>query len=395
MSNNDKNNNPKFVTAALVTTGAIGVGVFLCMPAIASALVKVWGFSNDQVGQFSFVQLAFVSLGCLLGMFAGNRFSIRTLSIICLTVLAIMEFICPQFDVKDYSLFLAVRAVAGIAGGMAIALATGALAQLPGAERNFGLFLFVQICFSMVGILAIPHLISAIGIGGAFYPLSVAALLVLVFLTRYLPNTPVAALGADANQVSGQPRNTRAAWMYSWATLVAILAFFIAVGAFWTFVKLIGEQAGISPESTGLALSIAGFGGILGALVPIFLKTRLGSFTPLLVSFIVLLIAVYLIANHGSFITFTVAAMVFVFGWYVYNPYQMGVLASIDRDGRPAMASAALTGFGLGLGPALVQLYDGEGFVGVYVVSAISFSLAIVILAMVIVASRNMRMVDT
>lgn len=387
----NSNHNSAMVTTALIVSGAIGVGVFLCMPAIASALVEEWGFSNDQVGQFSFVQLAFVSLGCLIGVVAGNRVSIRKTITVCLSLLVVTEWFCPQIGVENYSLFLVFRGVAGITGGMIVALATGALAQLPGAERNFGLFLFVQICFSMLGILAIPHLVNAIGIGGAFYLLSAAALIVLLLFIRHLPTVPVSALSSNARPSEDSSRNTRAAWFYSFAALAAILAFFIGVGAFWTFVKLIGESAGISSESAGLALSLAGLGGILGALVPIFLKTRLGSFIPLAGSFLVLLIAVYLIAIHGSISAFTFAAMVFVFGWYVYNPYQIGVLAAIDSDGRPAMASAALTGFGLGLGPVLVQLYGGEGFVGVYVISALSFSLSIVLLAVIIVGSRSIR----
>lgn len=395
MSNSTKSDvtskNSKLVTTALVLSGAAGVGVFLLMPAIASALGGLWGFDNNQIGEFAFMSLAFISLGCVIGMLAGNLMSIRLLLTVSLSVLVLMEIISPHVGIENYSLFLVVRGVSGTGGGVLMAVATGALAQLPGVERNFGLFLFAQITISMVGIPIMNALVGMLGIAMVFYMLAIIPGVVLLLLSRFLPDVPVSALRSECGEVGEKPRNSLAAWFYCCVALCGIVAFFIAIGAFWTFVQKIGEGAGLLPETAGIAISIATVGGALGALLPVFLKDRFGNLAPLLFGFVALLGSVYIIGGQTTVVGFSAAAFAFMFGWYFYHPYQIGVLASVDSDGRPAMASAALIGVGLGLGPSLVKVFGGDGFSGVYLVSTIGFIVGVVALILTILLSRGMK----
>jgi len=394
MSNSTQNDvtrkKSKLVTTVLVLSGAAGVGVFLLMPAIASALGGIWGFDNNQIGEFAFISLAFISLGCVIGMLAGNLMSIRLLLTISLSILVLMEIISPHVGIENYSLFLVIRGISGTAGGVVMAVSTGALAQFPGVERNFGLFLFAQIIISMVGIPIMNTLVGMLGIAAVFYMLATIPGIVILLLSSFLPAVPVSALGGGDGEASEKPRNSAAAWFYCCVVLAGIVAFFIAIGAFWTFIQKIGEGAGLSPEAAGIAISIATVGGALGALMPVFLKDRFGSLAPLLFGFVALLSAVYLIGTQTAMSGFAAAAFAFMFGWYFYHPYQIGVLASVDSDGRPTMASAALIGVGLGLGPSLVKIFGGEGFSGVYLVSTICFVVGVVALISVIFLSGSM-----
>ena len=74
------------------------------------------------------------------------------------------------------------------------------------------------------------------------------------------------------------------------------------------------------------------------------------------VSGVVMLLAATLIGKYGP-------------GWYFLYPFQLAALADADRDGRAMLASAALTGIGLGIGPALAT----AGGLGVYGTASVAF----------------------
>lgn len=373
-----------FETAAFILAGAAGVSIFLCMPVVAPALVSSFGFDAKQVGEFSFVQLAFISLGSLLGLWVTRHFTMKFVAVASISVLLLMDVTSSHLE--NYALFLSARAVAGIAGGVAVAVATGALAQRPGVERNFGLFLFTQILLGMLGIWLIPQLVGSYGIKGVFYPLVTLELLVLIFCLSYVP----ALKFAEAKR--SDTKNTRLAWFCSATSLVAMLCFFTAIGCYWTYVGLIGGRSGFTVEAVGWGLSLASIGGAIGALVPTFLQQRIGSLTPILLSAALLIIALYLTSNHTNLFSFVIAAATFTFGWYLFHPYQVGVLAAVDVDGRATMASAALTGLGLGLGPVLVSRFVETNMSVVYLVSGAGFLLAaLMIMVVVLLTPRLVR----
>ena len=369
-------------TAAFILVGAAGVSVFLCMPVVAPALVGSFGFDAKQVGEFSFVQLAFISLGSLLGLWVTRHFTMKLVAVAAISILLLTEFASSHLE--NYTLFLSARAVAGIAGGVAMAVATGALAQRPGVERNFGLFLFTQILLGMLGIWLIPQLVGSYGIKGVFYPLVALEILVLIVCIGYIP----ALRFSEAKR--SRAKNTRLAWFCSATSLVAMLSFFTAIGCYWTYVGLIGGRSGFTVEVVGWGLSLASIGGAIGALVPTFLQQRVGSVGPILASAALLLIALYLTANHTSISSFVVAAATFTFGWYLFHPYQVSVLAAVDVDGRATMASAALTGLGLGLGPVLVSRFVESNMSIVYLVSGAGFLIAASMIMVVILLTPKL-----
>jgi len=51
--------------------------------------------------------------------------------------------------------------------------------------------------------------------------------------------------------------------------------------------------------------------------------------------------------------TLVAATLLWGVGFYFVGPYQMGLAAALDRRGRVAVASAAATNLGYGLGPTL------------------------------------------
>lgn len=346
---------------ALIALGVLGVGTFQAMPVIVAALSS--RYSDQQIAQFSFVQLSSLSVGCVLALLLSRRLSIRSMAWLALILLAVCDAIAPF--VGSFDIFIAVRALAGIAGGIAVSATTAALARSQTPDRAFGWFLFCQIAFQMLAVWLLPQLVAAFGPPAAFVSLATLALATLASLARYVPAEMVA-------QGTGQrSANGPGAWAGSAAVLISILLFFMAVGSFWTFVGRIGqENVGLSAATVGTALSLAAIGGMAGAFLPAILGARFGRIVPILAAVGALLAGLLLMRHAGSFPAYALAAAAFSLGWFLLYPFQLGVLAALDRDGRPTLLSAALTGAGLGIGPAIVgSLMHTHGLQAAYTVA--------------------------
>jgi predicted MFS family arabinose efflux permease len=80
-------------------------------------------------------------------------------------------------------------------------------------------------------------------------------------------------------------------------------------------------------------------------------------------------------------------------GFYFVSPYQMGLVAAIDRKGRAAVASAAAFNFGYAVGPGLagriLQYMDREWLV--MFIAASTFVSMLLFLPLAIRVDRDAR----
>lgn len=352
--------------AAMVALGTAGVSTFLAMPVVASALVSQLGASEREIGLFSTVQLVTLSVGCLFSTFlpSGN---LRRNGAAALAVMLICDALC--LTRPEWSLFLVLRGLGGAAGGVAVSQATAAMARTANPERSFGLFLALQTIISIVCIYAVPALVARGGFYmgyGVLLTFDAAALLLVI---RLLGGVHI---GRSAATHAG---NTMADWLRSFALLGSIMAFFVGVGAIWTFLALMGERITLGESQVAMVLSISKVVAFVASFLPGLLLTRLGRRLPIIGSVVLLVSAVLVYRLSGDLMSFIAATVLFSTGWYVIYPFQLGALGSVDRDGRPMLAAAALTGAGLGIGPALTVL-AGDGLSGIYIISAGAFALA-------------------
>jgi len=348
---------------ALITLGTAGVMTFLAMPVIAAALVNVLGASERDVGLFSTIQLITLSCGCLVSTFLP-RGQFRRFGISALAVMILCDMLC--LIQPGWTVFLVLRGIGGAAGGVAVSQATAAMARTRNAERSFGLFLALQTILSIVCVYAMPPIIGAFGFAAAY-----SVLLAFDILALILVATRLRAISA-AEEHRAMPGNDLTGWLRSGGMLLSILCFFIGVGALWTFLALLGQGIGLGEAQVALVLSISKLVAFAASFLPGLIGGRFGRIVPIVVPAAILVAAVQVYAIAGSFSIFVLATAMFSFGWYVIYPFQLGALGQVDHDGRPMLAAAALTGAGLGLGPALTVLGPG-GAVGIYLIATLAF----------------------
>jgi predicted MFS family arabinose efflux permease len=369
---------------AVILLGAVAVSVFLYMPIVAEALSYEFHFTPQLVGEFSSLQLIAISGGCFLNVYLTRMFGVRVIGAIALGILLSMDFASPF--IRNYPVFLLSRGIAGLAGGVAVSLTTGLLAKSSRPERGFGFFLMLQISLKIFALWFLPKVVLAFGLHGLFDFMAAFDALTLCGVLAVLPSQVLyRPSSTPAAGAKNQPRD----WLLCGAVLLGILALFNAIGGFWTYVALIGVQSGLSPQSVGTALSLSTFGGLIGALVPVLLQSRRGHIAPVLFASMAMLGALYLLMHAGTFGAYVLATGGFCFGWYMLSPYQLSVLAALDRDGRPSVVSAALTGLGLGIGPAIVSIFANSGLSAAYVVGAVGVALSAVLTAMASILGRS------
>ncbi len=103
------------------------------------------------------------------------------------------------------------------------------------------------------------------------------------------------------------------------------------------------------------------------------------------------LIAVAMLYQGFGNLAFIAAVSLFCVGWYVYVPYQFGLLAAVDRDGRPLMLLNAVAGLGSGLGPAIAAGLLNDGF-GIVYLLCVGFLLAAAFTHIAVLVSGHERL---
>ncbi len=350
--------------AALVTLGTAGVTTFLAMPVIAAALVNELGVTERDVSHFSTIQLLTLSAGCLVSTFLPQD-RCRRHGLAALVVMVLCDGLCLLRP--DWALFLTLRGLGGAAGGVAVSQATAAMGQTSNPERSFGLFLALQTVVAVVCVYAMPILIADHGFHAAYGLLLGFSSLALLLVYAGLP----APQGAAAHRMA-RGGNGLSHWSRSFAMLVSILCFFIGVGVLWTFLALLGQGIGLSAAEIALLLSVSKMVAFVASFLPGIIGSRFGRLAPILVSVAILICAVQVYGVSTDFTGFLIATALFSLGWYVIYPFQLAALGEVDRDGRPMLAAAALTGAGLGIGPALTALGPG-GAHGIFLIASLAF----------------------
>jgi predicted MFS family arabinose efflux permease len=297
--------------------------------------------------------------------------------------------------------------VGGIGAGGAVAAAGAALAAFRNPDRvagfnglaNRGVITIVLAVIPLIG-LAPQDVIGA---------LALFSLIGLVAV-GWLPAAPVVDPQAGAAVPEAMPLEipetatldtvrapraaSRAVTIAGFVLLATFALWAVSEDSLWAMAGVMGaEQAALTPEGLGLALSGATAGGLVGSLLLMAVGNRLGRAAPLAVLLVLggsLKIALGFVSDPTTFIVVfivwnTVYAIAFM--------YFVSTSAALDADGRwsgPLLAvylvGSALTPV---IGAALVDLLGYEGFA--IALGAASFVLAVPAFAVAAVSTRVER----
>ena len=356
----------------------VGYSVLVALPAINSAWVDQLGFSEVEVNRVASSDLLGLFVGAVLTSFLIRSWNRQTLTYLGIALSILANGLCTQY--VDYETTLALRFVAGLGAGFYTAVAVAGLGAHSKPREAFNWMLLAFAISQFLELQLIPHL-SMNGI----YLFFIATYVVTLPFVRLIPTTrqPTAA--------QNTPTEAQRPTLLAWVGIGAIVIAYINIGAYWSNIELAAEAAGLDGNWAAQVIAwcvLLSFGGCFTAM---WVLKKFDYDRPLLFTFVLMVLAVGLLAFNFTAAVFVLSVAMFNFLWIFIDVYQMGGVSVADRSGSAAAFIPGAQGLGQTVGPfaASLMLERGWGFDGVFVLCALASATALLIYTLIYFRYRH------
>ena len=338
----------------------VGYSVLVALPAINSAWVDQLGFTEVEVNRVASADLMGLFLGASATATLIRKLSRQTLTYLGISLAIVANALCTQY--VDYETTLGLRLIAGLGSGIYTAVAVAGLGACTKPREAFNWMLL------------------------AFAVSQFLELQLIIPFVRIIPTADVAPVDRPATQAEPQPRTGLA-----WIGIAAIVISYINIGAYWANIELAAEAAGLDGEWAGQVISWSVLLSFVGCLDAMYVLKHFDYEKPILVTFLMMMLAVGLLAVNISAAIFVFSVAMFNFLWIFIDVYQMGGVSVADRSGSAAAFIPGAQGLGQTVGPfaASFMLDFGWGFTGVFILCTVSAAVAFSVYALIYVSARN------
>ena len=364
---------------AMLVVGVMGNSVIYLIPLLVGAMVTDRGFSEQQAGFMASADITGYAVATFISALVLGRIQWRHLALGGVGIMVTANLATTQ--VYGATPFAAVRFLSGLGAGVLAAIATVSLGQTDKPDRAYGLLFAAALLFATAGLWGLPVVLAAFHLNGAYVLIALLAV-ATGFAATKLPDGHTAREAGDTSA----PRQR---WLLAAGILASILIFFADQNAVWAYIERMGNASGLTTEYIGFSLGVATLTGFAGAALVAWAGNRLGRFVPLLVATFFQLVCFVALFGHISPLTYLGSMAGLALFWNVMNPFQLAILADVDRTGRALALAATVTGIGLAVGPALGALtISSNGYGGIL---ALAGTLALVSLALLLPALRAIQ----
>jgi hypothetical protein len=258
--------------------------------------------------------------------------------------------------------------MAGFGSGIFTAVSIATLGASSKPARAFNMLLFFFAFTQALELYFLPKL-SMNGI----YTVFIVTILIGLPLTGWFPPRPLSAnkvLNPDVATTDNSPLHVPA--YLPWLCLGAIVATYVNIGAYWTYIQLATNDTPADPGVVANVLWAASFFSVVGCLFATFVSNRFGLARPLLITLVVQAAIVALLATGITDLKIIVSVFMFNFLWIFIDVFQMSTVANVDKSGRFAALIPGAQGLGQIIGPniAATILGMGLGYDAVFIMCA-------------------------
>ena len=350
----------------------VGYGVLVGIPVISTAWVNLLGFSEVEVGRVAGADLGGLSLGAVLTALVIARMNRRYLVLGAAALAIGANALCTVM--VEYEQVLWLRLIAGIGSGVYTAVAVASLGATSKPARAYNMMLFA---FAFSQALEL-HILPQLSMNGIYMVFIGCYLFGLLFL-NWMPPRPVEK-GLDIEIDVGESgaahhrEHQHVPAYVPWLVLGAMLATYINIGGYWTYIELASLASDATPEWVSRVLVWTSFCSIIGCLFATVISNRFGLARPLLVTLVLQAIIVIMLAGGINNTNIVISMFSFNFLWIFVDVYQMSTVANVDHSGRFAALMPGAQGLGQILGPNIAAsiLAAGLGYGGIFVMCAIA-----------------------
>ena len=351
----------------------VGYSVLVALPAINGAWVDQLGFSEVEVNRVASADLLGLFIGAVLTSALIKRWNRQRLTYLGIALAIIANALCTQY--VDYETTLALRFIAGLGSGFYTAVAVAGLGAHSKPREAFNWMLLAFAVSQFLELQLIPHL-SMNGI----YVFFIATYVVTLPFVRLIPKTSPQVQSAAATQPADKDNEARPT-LLAWVGIAAIVIAYINIGAYWSNIELAAESAGLDGNWAAQVIAWCVLLSFVGCFTAMWVLKRFDYDRPLLFTFVLMVVAVGLLAVQVTAALFVFSVAMFNFLWIFIDVYQMGGVSVADRSGSAAAFIPGAQGLGQTIGPfaASVMLDIGWGFDGVFILCALASATALLI----------------
>lgn len=356
----------------------VGYSVLVALPAINGAWVDQLGFTDVEVNRVASADLLGLFIGAVLTSVLIRTWDRQKLTYLGITLAIIANGLCTRYT--DYETTLMLRLVAGLGSGFYTAVAVAGLGAHSRPREAFNWMLLAFAVSQFLELQLIPHLTM-----NGIYVFFIATYVVTLPFVRVIPKTSPPPSPTDA------PSDAQKPTLLAWIGIGAIVIAYINIGAYWSNIELAAEAAGIDGDWAAQVIAWCVLLSFVGCFTAMWVLKKFDYDRPLLFTFVLMVIAVGLLAINFTAAVFVFSVAMFNFLWIFIDVYQMGGVSVADRSGSAAAFIPGAQGLGQTVGPfaASVMLDLGWGFDGVFVLCAAASAGALLIYTLIYLRFRH------
>lgn len=331
---------------------AYGVGLLglWALPFLISAIIHDLDLNEAHAGILMSAEFIFTMLASLLVAPFMGRAPRRTLAIAG-TVLAIVANLISASMTDLYAL-AAVRCIAGIGAGLALACGNACVASAKQPDRIAGHMNVLSVLLMIVVMLGYAKVMAAYGLPGLYYAMAgtmAVMLLAIPFMPQHAPKELI-----EPRLHSLKPAGNVLLSLPAICMMLAMFVFQARDTMGWAFVERIGTMVGYSGEEVGILLSFQSFVGLIGPLLAALIGKRFGLSTPVILAILLTggTSLSYVLGEHSKML-YTVGVMTICITYFYALSYLTALAAALDREGRVVAAASSFLSLGLAVGPAI------------------------------------------
>ena len=368
--------------ASALWIGSVGLLILGLQPVLLGALYTEGHVSGDELALVATAEMIAIAIGSAVVAMLLSAHNMRWKSAALLLLLALANLWTAYAG--SASMLIAGRALAGLAEGGLVAVATELIARSRRAERIGGYFVTMQtLAQCALALLLALYVIPATGSAGGFIVL--AAVCVASLAVAFSVPADYADLPKDENlaNVLTVPAMT---------ALLSVFCYFMFFGAVWAFLEPLGAQYGIDGRTVGLIVSASLAVQVLGAMTATAFEARIDYRLAIVAIGAVAFVSSLVLASGPGLATFWVAALVMGFILLFIVPYQIRLAITADETRSAVLLVPAAQLFGLAIGPiAASALIDGKDFRPVPEFAAASAVASVALLGLFVFVARRRR----
>ncbi|MBW8908122.1 MAG: MFS transporter [Mesorhizobium sp.] len=368
--------------ASALWIGSVGLLILGLQPVLLGALYTEGHVTGDQLALVATAEMIAIAIGsAIVAMLLPAR-NMRWKSTLLLILLALAN-LWTAYAVTANSL-IGARALAGLAEGGLVAVATELIARSRRAERIGGYFVTLQtLAQCALALILALYAVPKAGAAGGFIVLAIVCLLSLVVAWTVADDYADLPKDEHFSNVLTVPAIT---------ALLSIFCYFMFFGAVWAFLEPLGAQFGIDGRTIGLMVSASLAAQVLGAMTATVFEARIDYRFAITIIGIIAAISSVLLATGPGLSVFWAVALVVGFILLFIVPYQIRLAITADETRNAALLVPAAQLFGLAIGPiAASLLIDGTDFRPVSEFAAVSALASVALLGFFVLVARRRR----